>query len=123
MQHLMHVASGIRTFTEQVEDDQALDAMKRCLAEADRIVFLGFAFHRQNVKLLETEVQDHTTILATAVNISGSDQGVIQRELAEAFSLQDGSQIQGHGITLSPQRCFEFFNDYWRTLTGEAEEY
>lgn len=121
--HLMDVATGIRTFTEQVEDQLALDSMRQSLAAADRIVFLGFAFHRQNVKLLEVDVQDHVDVLATTYKISSNDQSVIEKELVRTFGMRDGSLMPGAAITLAPQKCAEFFTDYWRTLTAERDDY
>lgn len=120
---ILSVAQGIRTFTEQVADDEALTSIKGCLAGADRIVFLGFAFHRQNMKLLSTPTQDHVEVIATAVGISSSDQAVIQREVVESFYLHDGTVAPELHVELVEQKCSEFFRDNWRTLTASPPEF
>jgi hypothetical protein len=110
------IAPQIRTFTERVEEGSELDAIKVDLADADRIIFIGFAFHRQNVELLSTPVRANTEIVATALNISKSDQEVIEQELMEAFQIQPS--VEGR-VKLANMECKQFFKEYWRTLTAE----
>ncbi|MER9829183.1 hypothetical protein NKJ51_12450 [Mesorhizobium sp. M0134] len=112
------IAANIHTFTEQVTDDSALAAIKSSIEKADRIVFLGFAFHRQNLKLLEAETHGHTEVLATAYGISRNDQGVIQQEVADAFRMS--GRLHGNNVDLMEMKCADFFNSNWRTLTAEA---
>ncbi|MFN3537831.1 MAG: hypothetical protein ACK4Y4_10320, partial [Brevundimonas sp.] len=120
-QQLANVAEQIRTFTEQIEEGDRLDAMRTAIASADRIIFLGFAFHRQNVALISTNIDDHTEILATALGISASDQGVIQNEVAEAFGYA-GDVASLSRAQLATMPCSEFFKEYWRTLTAAPRE-
>jgi hypothetical protein len=45
-------ASQIETFTEGTDpESSAVADIQRCAGGASRVVFLGFAFHRQNLKL------------------------------------------------------------------------
>jgi hypothetical protein len=110
-------AKQIRTFTERVEEEDKLDAIKGAIAGADRIVFLGFAFHRQNIEIIAKEVQEHAEIVATAFGISESDRSVIIRELIKAFAMK--GVYPERRITLAATSCHQFFRDYWRTLTAE----
>ena len=118
---LASTVQQIRTFTERIEEGAELAAMRQAVADADRIVFLGFAFHRQNVALLASPVQDHAEILATAVGISASDQDVIKNELSAAFGFDDDLRSEWR-IELSDRTCDGFFRDYWRTLTAGPKE-
>ncbi|CAN5437110.1 hypothetical protein BH10PSE4_BH10PSE4_18460 [soil metagenome] len=118
---LADVAQQIRTFTEQVEEGERLEAMRAAIANADRIVFLGFAFHRQNVSLISANIDDHTEVLATTLGISGSDQGVIQSELAEAFGYADDN-LSLNRAEFATMSCNDFFKEYWRTLTAAPQE-
>ena len=113
---LSAVAEAIHTFTEQVTDQEALQQIHGAILTADRIVFLGFAFHRQNLKLLETQTQDHVAVLATAYGISSSDQSVIEKEVAETFQISDYGKIPD--ISLMNMKCADFFRENWRTLTA-----
>ncbi len=118
---LAEVASQVRTFTERIEEGDELAAMRASIASADRVVFLGFAFHRQNVALLSQKMQDHAEIVATTFNISRSDQSVIKDELAKAFKhefVMNDTRIQ-----LAEMTCGQFFKEYWRTLTAEKGDH
>lgn len=121
-EELAAIAPQIRTFTERVEEGDELDAIRMSISNADRIVFIGFAFHRQNVELLSTRTQSHVEIVATAYNISKSDQEVIQEELLDAFQIKD--PINGHHrIILADMKCNQFFKEYWRTLTADKPDW
>lgn len=49
------IAPQIRTFTEQLADDDELAEMRQAVQQAEHLVFLGFGFHRQNMRLLAPE--------------------------------------------------------------------
>lgn len=120
-QQLAAVAQQVRTFTERVEEGDELAAMRATIASADRLVFLGFGFHRQNVELLSQRMDDHAEIVATAFHISQSDKSVIEDELAKAFGHE--FIIQNTRIQLADMTCAQFFNEYWRTLTAEKGDH
>jgi hypothetical protein len=115
------VSRGLRTFTEQVRDEAALRAIRAAVSRADRIVFLGFGFHRQNVELIASAVQGHTEILGTAMGISRSDLGAIDDEIWRAFELR-GVRHDAR-VDLEDASCDHFFRGHWRTLTAEASDY
>lgn len=119
-QQLADVAQQVRTFTERVEEGDELAAMRATIAGADRIVFLGFAFHRQNVELLAQQVQDHTEVVATTFGISKGDKAVIDDELQKAFQFQ--GMLNEHRVKLADMTCNQFFKEYWRTLTALKSE-
>lgn len=116
-QQLPEIAKQIRTFTEQVEEGVELEAIRAAIANADRLIFLGFAFHRQNVRLMAQEMGDHAEIIATAYQVSRSDCSVIADELRRAFSINDHANYPR--IQLADMTCAQFFEEYWRTLTAE----
>ncbi|MFT3672039.1 hypothetical protein [Aestuariivirga sp.] len=110
----------IRTFTEQVNDDALLESIQHALSVADRIVFLGFGFHRQNIELIKAPIQNHAIVLGTVQGISRNDQEVIKAELCEAFQIDEESGQ--HRIRLAAETCNDFMKNNWRTLTGAAPE-
>lgn len=112
-------ALQIKTFTERVEEGEVLARIKNAVATAERVVFLGFAFHRQNLSLLNAELNTEVEVVATGFGISGSDRGVITNELRrtfEGFSNQKGQNRQVH---IPSYKCAQLFEEYWRTLTAE----
>ena len=46
------LANGIRTFNEQVEDEELIRSVHEEIEKCDRAIFLGFHFHKQNTDLL-----------------------------------------------------------------------
>lgn len=117
-EQLANVAKQIRTFTERIEEEKALESIKKCISDADRIVFLGFAFHRQNVELISSQVKQNVEILGTSHKISESDQNVIREELCKAFCYEDGANLANIHVELVDSTCRSLFENYWRTLTA-----
>ena len=116
-EQIAEVAQQVRTFTERVEEGAELQAMRDAIANADRIIFLGFAFHRQNVELIAQHAQEHAHVLATAYKISESDKAVIEDELSSALDLT--SVYVSPRVVLADMTCSQFFQEYWRTMTAE----
>ncbi|WP_181242685.1 hypothetical protein [Caulobacter vibrioides] len=114
--------SQIRTFTEQIDEGDEIDAIRSAIGNADRIIFLGFAFHRQNMSLLSSPIQDHTEIIATAYGISSDDIAVIERESARVFDFEEDSYSVSNRINLRGIKCAGLFKQHWRTITSEAKE-
>jgi hypothetical protein len=71
---LLEISRQIKTFTERVEEEQVLNAMRVEIEQSRVVVFLGFAFHAQNMELLKPtqECQVERTY-ATAYGFSDSD--------------------------------------------------
>lgn len=121
-QKMTELVQQIRTFTERVGEETELTAIRETIANADRIVFLGFAFHRQNLELLSQHVKKHTEIIATAYQISDSDQLVIADELDKNFNLKI-TMNDDPRVKLADMTCNDFFQNYWRTLTASKGDY
>jgi hypothetical protein len=113
---LVKCARNIQTFTEGVQSKGKLQEIRNSVHSAKRIVFLGFAFHRQNLELLSVGSNTEAQVLATVDGISKNDQKVIEREIATAIGIRR-TRSAGQ-ITLAEIRCREFFEDNWRTLTS-----
>jgi len=56
----LDIAGRIKTFTEQTNDAEAEEAIRSLIRDADKIIFLGFAFHELNMSLLEPRPREHT---------------------------------------------------------------
>lgn len=86
------LANGIKTYTERVEEEKTLDKIHQAINRADALVFLGFAFHKQNMELLfNSFVKTRKTryIFATAKGMSDSDKSVVEDQLLELFPHAD----------------------------------
>jgi len=117
------VAQGIKTYTEQARDEDA-KLIKGLIQDADAIVFLGFAFHEQNMKLLASpEGTTASRVFATAYLVSDDDCEVIRRDIFNLYGKRTLVWVDGApAINLRLRKdlnCSGFFDAYSRTLTSE----
>lgn len=109
------LARAIKTYTEQLNDENELEGIREEVERADRIIFLGFAFHEQNVGLLKPRnTQPHKQIFATAVGMSASDIEVVTAQLQSFF---DPGVRYTVPMKIEQQlTCSELFDSYNRSL-------
>lgn len=115
---LNELASGLRTFTEGTDPTNSdICAIRAAVSEADRIAFLGFAFHRLNLDLLfGGDVNNRPShvcpIFSTALGISSSDGEIIKHDLSQRSGINPiGIRIR-NDLTSS-----QLFSEYWRSLS------
>jgi hypothetical protein len=86
---LLKCSSRIRTFNEEVEDKAKIGEIQNAVANAKRLIFLGFHFHPQNMDLIKPPDATGGAVLAdayaTAINRSAPDVTLIEQRL-RAFS-------------------------------------
>ena len=114
-------AAQIRTFTEQVEEGEALGRIRAATSNAERTVFLGFAFHRQNVELIAAKAPSDAEILGTAFEVSKSDRDAISNELISGFEYDE--MLANQRVKLADLKCGSFFQEFWRTLTADPPDW
>jgi hypothetical protein len=112
---LVALGNGIKTYTEQMEEDDALKKIHHAMAEAETIIILGFHFHRQNVALLKPTLKTRVRkIYATVHGISNEDQAVVRNRVGSWTN-----QLMGLGapeIHLVQGDCLQLFRSYEKTL-------
>lgn len=113
---LTTVAQSLRTFTEQIEDSSELAEMRDALSKAERIIFLGFGYHRQNMELLSSGVVGNAKrVYGTSLGLSESDNEVVKQELTMLFH----EHYRGHfGAILHRKKCVEFMDEHFRTFVS-----
>ncbi|MGH8275043.1 MAG: hypothetical protein ACRES9_12475 [Gammaproteobacteria bacterium] len=116
---LLALAAGIKTFTEGTGDNHGEDdaAARKNMLTANLVLFLGFAFHDLNMKLLTPTTEEirstlnkkSTQYLGTAFDISESN----KRHISNAITRLHGSGSPV--IKLSNKlRCAEFFDELFK---------
>lgn len=80
MDRLLAATELIKTYTEQAHDEQDRLGWQASIAQCDQLIFLGFAFHRQNVEILKSQEQrrELPAVLSTAYKVSPSDMEVFE---------------------------------------------
>jgi hypothetical protein len=115
-EHFVSLARGLRTFTEGT-DEQASDIklIRQRLAHADRIVFLGFAFHELNMRLLLPQIvntaSNKCAIYGTASGLSTSDAELVSTQLVNLLPTASGRVFLRRDLL-----CHTLFPEYWRSL-------
>ena len=111
---------NIKTFSEEIDDnDEQLVTIRNTIAEAERLVFLGFAFHSPNMKLLDPGRKIKAKhIYATAFGMSVNDRQLIESELQNQWGAHDRiPDVRGSpSVTIVDQTCENFMADYQRIL-------
>jgi hypothetical protein len=117
-QQLIALADQIKTFTEgSNERTSDIARVREVLGSADRIAFLGFAFHRLNVELLFPPQEGgvptkQCSVFATGVGISAPDARVINEELLQLGGINPNSTYIARDIT-----CAKLFAEFRRSLS------
>lgn len=111
---LLDISNRLRTFTEQVADEAALHGMTAAIESADRLVFLGFAFHEQNMELLKASPSHRARqVFATALGMSKSDCEAVTSEIC---NLYHSNQTQIKTEIGNDMKCVDLFDQFWRSL-------
>ncbi|MEM5496274.1 hypothetical protein WNY77_02580 [Paraglaciecola mesophila] len=111
---LIEYAQRIRTFTEGAHSE-SMGTLKSNMKNAERIVFLGFAFHRLNMELLSLTDLDRyenpvaIECYATAFKTSKSDQESISSSISHLYK----GELK---INIENMTCSNLFSDYSRSL-------
>ena len=101
---LSEVAKSIRTINEFNAIFENFSAMRESLGEADRIIFLGCAFHSQNIRLLSCITRPSVEVLATSFGMSKPAKEKAQSVINEVFSTRPL-------VRFEDDKCHEFMRD------------
>lgn len=117
-QGLLDRARQIKTFTESTDPKSSeISAIRNNVINADRIVFLGFAYHKLNMKLLMSDIPVADSLkvrscFGTAKGISNSDCEIINAELKDFYK----SSIKTVNIHNNLD-CYHLFKEHRRSLS------
>jgi len=111
------LAEQIRTFTEGTDPQMSeVLAIRNHVAEADKLLFLGFAYHQQNIKLLKSEEKfrsnSNSRCWGTAYGISDNDRPLVERELRGLYGKNTPYEMEIRNL-----KCRGLFEMYSRDLS------
>jgi hypothetical protein len=111
---LLSRSTEIKTYTERVKDKATVDSMHKLVQDAENVVFLGFAFHPQNMELIKpdgpTEVK---RVFATAKGKSHSDCEIVKERIGELFA----KPVSKFRLDLNNNlTCSALFDEYSQSL-------
>ncbi|HLP48134.1 MAG TPA: hypothetical protein VK469_19480 [Candidatus Kapabacteria bacterium] len=112
-EQLLELSNNIKTFTEGTDPQSSeISEIRRHLKLADRVVFLGFAFHPMNMQIItpENTYNNPVKVFATTLGISDSDKEVISAQIKKSLPGRNS-------VSMMNKTCYEFFGEYWRSLS------
>lgn len=124
---LIDLYQNIRTFTENSEETENVRTdIKQLINKANRIIFLGFAYHQMNLDLLfdinkpipkkaVLRPVNKIECYGTGKGISENDRKYIQFLLWRIDPRLKESDISGDS-------CAEFFNNFWYRISFQDDE-
>lgn len=110
---LVLLSKDLLTFTEGTDAKKSdIECIRRDMAEAKRVAFLGFAFHRLNLELLfdgrtDGSIQSGRPIFATAIGISDFNCEAISSEIKSRSGRGFDTCILRNGL-----RCAKLIDEY-----------
>ena len=113
---LLSLAERIKTFTEGTDPDSSkIVSIRDRMQNANRLGFLGFAFHKLNMDLLKPNQNPSKKIhspvcFATTLGISESDKKAITRQISELYN---GARVAPR---MADVKCCPFFTEFRRSL-------
>lgn len=100
--------SYIRTYNELFDKNFA-EEIKSNLEKSNKLVFLGFGYHKQNIELLRPKNTSPLKVYGTAKGISEPNIQHVKSDLGLITSVPERAII-------SEMTCDEFLDFYWRDL-------
>lgn len=107
------LSQRIRVYTENTEDNSELASARLAIANARNVVFLGFGYHKQNMRLLKF---DHATAKPTRVYATSFRE---PQPTLEAISTRVRKSIGCAPVLPGVDTdCTRFFREYGTLLAG-----
>jgi hypothetical protein len=102
----MATGGPIKTFSEGLKEERSRGAIAGCIGWADKIVFLGFGFHSQNMQLLTHKAKPSVSVVGTSLGLSSVATEEARKRVNFAFT---GKQLFGPKtkIEFKPLTCAE----------------
>ena len=115
-EQLLNITKQIKTYAEGTDPKSSeILKIREHMVETNRLVFLGFAFHKLNMQLISTRPNYEGAELvsikcyATTLNISKSDKEVIEEQIKKLLLID----VRVEMVDL---KCNQFFLEFWRSL-------
>jgi len=110
--YLSDLVPLIRTFTEEIGDNESLAKIQSLWQGAEQIIFLGFAYHPMNLDILGAAKSPLKKIFGTSLGLSEPNQFAIETQLSGMFSDNLSS------LTLQGIGCHDLLERFFRLFTG-----
>lgn len=118
---LLSLSARIKTFTEGVDEEKIIEHISNMIHNAQKIIFLGFAFHPINMSLFRSKDTNNNRIVPrcyfTSYQISDFNTEIIRQNIAKLFN------ISTHQLPYNQEyfnscscKCADLFNEFKSAL-------
>lgn len=119
---LNNIVSNLKTYTENIDEGEKLLEVKTAVEKAKTIVFLGMAYHINNMNLLKCKCDMREKIIyATRIKISDHDLAIVRRRIIDlglnTRKLSDMVSMPILNNIFYSQECRNLFDDYRLSLS------
>lgn len=118
VEQLLQLSFQIKTFTEGTSEDEShINAIRNTINQAESLIFLGFAYYKQNLELLQPRYagsgpkMSNKLCIGTSIGISDYDTHQIKNEFPSLF------KISGSKTFINNVECNKIFHNYSRALS------
>lgn len=111
---LLSMAANIRTYSESTLDSKRLQSARSALSEAQKVVFLGYGFHEQNMELITVpEDTQRLTLLcyATTMGVSKPRIELDKESICTSFRITDNSRLFFEHVSESCEKFWQQYGD------------
>lgn len=114
---LIEMSARIRTYSEALEETAHPSYVASALAQTRRMVFLGFGFHSQNVRLLGATEAERTTLrcYATTQAIPATRIDLIRSAISASMRVAEPAGLFFERVNGS---CEDFWNEYSEVIVN-----
>lgn len=121
---LLKVANELKTFTEGVDSESSdIVRIRALMHNSPKLVFLGFAYYKQNMNLLfgshpyasEIPSDRAQNVFGTVFKVSEKNASIISTDLISRTNLRNVPVVKAY-VDLKAQKGFDFLNDHDRSL-------
>jgi len=114
---LSRASNNLKTYSEFVGSETE-EQLSEVLGNARKLVFLGCAYHTQNLIMLESRLPRSLSILGTALSVSSPNRSAIESRITgHVRTLNDAGRVPViTSLTLEDSTCATLLSDWKETL-------
>ncbi|KPH04533.1 hypothetical protein CO657_26275 (plasmid) [Rhizobium acidisoli] len=111
---LYHVTKSLITWSESIQEDNLVEDIHEAIRDARNIVFMGFAFANQNMRLLNASVDDaksyFTKVYATGYGLTPDVERKLKKQITALYANNSEDPRYHNWINIKyGMKCAEFF--------------
>ena len=117
---LLDISNEIKTFTEGITEKINISEIKKHMSNAEKLIFIGFAFHKMNMEILKPNPQasSYPKFYASTYRFSDYDKSEIKQEIRTLYYNLDLSFHEPQFfMSNKDQTCLDFFNEFQKGLS------